>query len=679
MSETPGTARVVFQPSGRRGNFPVGTPLLDAARTLGVYVESVCGGRGICGRCQVSVSEGAFAKEKLTSSAEHLGPVTEAEARYAQLRELASDRRLSCQATIQGDMVVDVPTDAQTNRQVVRKRAENVTIAPDSTVRLVAVTVSEPDMEQPLGDADRLLEALVAESGESGLALDPALLPRVQAILRKGDWRVTAAIWRDDTHPPRVIALWPGDKQTVYGLAVDIGSTTIAAHLCDLRNGRTVTSAGTSNPQIRFGEDLMSRVSYVQMNPARLPDLVATVRAAVDALVAKLVADVGATREDVVDAVFVGNPIMHHLFLGIDPTELGGAPFALAVSGAVHTRAVDVGLELNPGARVYMLPCIAGHVGADAAAAALSTRPFEAEAMTLVVDIGTNAEILLGNRERLLAASSPTGPAFEGAEISCGQRAAPGAIERIRIDPETLEPRFKVIGLDEWSDDPEFAEKKDQVGVTGICGSGIIEAVAELYLAGVITTDGLIDGALAARSPRVVQKGRTYAYVVASEGIELTIGQTDIRAIQLAKAALYAGVKLLSDKLGNPEIERIRLAGAFGSYIDTKYAMILGLIPDCDLAEVSGIGNAAGTGARMALVNRGERRTIERVVREIEKIETALEPKFQEHFVNAMAIPNKVDPFPRLRQAVTLPEPRQMPEPGDGEEDGGRRRRRRRG
>jgi uncharacterized 2Fe-2S/4Fe-4S cluster protein (DUF4445 family) len=672
-------ARVVFQPSGRRGNFPVGTPLLDAARALGVYVESVCGGRGICGRCQISVSEGAFAKEKLTSSAEHLGPVTEAEARYARLRDLASDRRLSCQATIQGDMVVDIPVDAQTNRQVVRKRAENVTVAPDSTVKLVSVAVGEPDMEQPLGDADRLLTVLEEESGETGLSLDPALLPRVQGALRKGGWRVTAAIWQDGDHAPCVIALWPGDKQTVYGLAVDIGSTTIAAHLCDLRNGRTVTSAGTSNPQIRFGEDLMSRVSYVQMNPARLPDLVASVRAAVDALVAKLVADVGASREDVVDAVFVGNPIMHHLFLGIDPTELGGAPFALAVSGAVHARAVDVGLELNPGARVYMLPCIAGHVGADAAAATLSTRPFEAEAMTLVVDIGTNAEIVLGNRDRLLAASSPTGPAFEGAEISCGQRAAPGAIERIRIDPETLEPRFKVIGLDEWSDDPDFAEKKDQVGVTGICGSGIIEAVAELYLVGVITTDGLIDGALAARSPRVVQKGRTYAYVVASEGIELTITQTDIRAIQLAKAALYAGVKLLSDKLGNPEIERIRLAGAFGSYIDTKYAMILGLIPDCDLAHVSGVGNAAGTGARMALVNRGERRTIERVVREIEKIETALEPRFQEHFVNAMALPNKVDPFRRLRRAVALPEPREAASGSDGEEDGGRRRRRRRG
>jgi uncharacterized 2Fe-2S/4Fe-4S cluster protein (DUF4445 family) len=671
-------ARVVFQPSGRRGTFPLGTPLLDAARALGVYVESVCGGRGICGRCQISVSEGAFAKEKLTSSADHLGPVTEAEARYASLRELKSDRRLSCQATIQGDMVVDVPTDAQTNRQIVRKRAEAVKLDADSAIRLATVSIAEPDMDLPLGDADRLLAALAAETGLAGLTLDTPLLARVQSVLRAGDWRVTAAIWQDGQAPPCVTALWPGEKRTVYGLAVDIGSTTIAAHLCDLSTGRTVTSAGTSNPQIRFGEDLMSRVSYVQMNPARLPDLISNVRAAVDALVAKLVADVGATRDDVLDAVFVGNPIMHHLFLGIDPTELGGAPFALAISGAVHTTARALDLELNPGARAYVLPCIAGHVGADAAAATLSTRPFEAEALTLVVDIGTNAEIVLGTRERLLAASSPTGPAFEGAEISCGQRAAPGAIERIRIDKDTLEPRFKVIGLDEWSDDPEFAEKKDQVGVTGICGSGIIEAVAELYLAGVVTQDGRIDGRLAAKSPRIVQKGRTHAYVVASEGIELVITQTDIRAIQLAKAALYAGVKLLLDKLGNPEIARIRLAGAFGSYIDTKYAMILGLIPDCELSEVSGVGNAAGTGARMALINRGERRTIERVVREIEKIETALEPKFQEHFVNAMAFPNKVDPFPRLRSVVTLPEVAAEDDTPFDADDTGRRRRRRR-
>jgi uncharacterized 2Fe-2S/4Fe-4S cluster protein (DUF4445 family) len=678
--ERPGaTARVVFQPSGRRGEFPLGTPLLDAARALGVYVESVCGGRGICGRCQVSVSEGRFAKEKLTSAARNLGDVTRAEARYAELRSLPADRRLSCQATIEGDLVIDVPVDAQTNRQVVRKRAEMVNVAPDSAIRLATVQVSEPDMDQPLGDGDRLLAALAGATGLDGLTLFAALLPRVQQVLRKGNWQVTAAIWQDGTHPPEVVALWPGRKETVYGLAVDIGSTTIAAHLSDLVTGRTVTSAGTSNPQIRFGEDLMSRVSYVQMNPERLPDLVSTVRAAVDALVAKLVADVGATRADVLDAVVVGNPIMHHLFLGIDPGELGGAPFALAVSGAVHQRADTLGLELNPGARVYLLPCIAGHVGADAAAATLATRPFEADPLTLVVDIGTNAEIILGNRDRLLAASSPTGPAFEGAEISCGQRAAPGAIERIRIDPVTLEPRFKVIGLDEWSDDPEFAQKKDQVGVTGICGSGIIEAVAELFLAGVITEDGLIDGRVAERSPRVVRHGRTHAYVVAQDGIEIVIGQRDIRSIQLAKAALYAGVKLLLDRLGNPELGRIRLAGAFGSYIDTKYAMILGLIPDCDLTEVASVGNAAGTGARMALISRTERRVIERVVREIEKVETALEPRFQEHFVNAMALPNKVDRFPRLSGVVTLPLPSRDGTENDQPDDAGKGRRRRRG
>ncbi len=678
MNVTQKLAKVVFQPSGRRGNFPVGTPVLDAARSLGVYVESVCGGRGICGRCQVNVSEGSFAKESIVSSCGNLGGTTDLETRYRSLREMAADRRLSCQATIEGDLVIDIPTEAQTNRQVVRKRAENVQIDVDGPVRLVRVVVDEPDMETPRGDADRLLDRLMKKTGDTALGIDFALLPKVQKILRAGNWSVTAAIWQDGVEPPRVVALWPEPKYTVYGLAVDIGSTTIAAHLCDLVNGRTVASAGTSNPQIRFGEDLMSRVSYVQMNPQRLPDLTKAVRDAVNSLVGKLVADVGAERSDILDAVFVGNPIMHHLFLGIDPTELGGAPFALTVSDAVHTRAIDLDLELNEGARVYVLPCIAGHVGADAAAATLSLQPYDAEPVTLLVDIGTNAEIVLGNRDRLLAASSPTGPAFEGAEISCGQRAAPGAIERIRIDAETLEPRFKVIGVDQWSDEEGFDEAVEAVGVTGICGSGIIEAVAELYLAGVITVDGLIDGTIADRSPRIIQIGRTFAYHVTDATTPITIRQTDIRAIQLAKAALYAGVKLLQDKLDGAEIERIRLAGAFGSYIDTKYAMILGLIPDCDLGQVSSVGNAAGTGARLALLNRGKRREIERVVREIEKIETAMEPKFQEHFVNAMALPNKVDPFSKLRTAVQLPEPREPQETGGSDEDGGRQRRRRR-
>ncbi|MES0808247.1 ASKHA domain-containing protein [Roseibium sp. SCPC15] len=675
MTEETKLAKVVFQPSGRRGTFAVGTPLLDAARSLGVYVESVCGGRGICGRCQISVSEGNFAKENLTSAAENLEEATEAETRYATLRKLSADRRLSCQARILGDLVVDVPTDAQTNRQVVRKRAEAKHIDADSAVSLITLTLTEPDMETPRGDVDRLREALSQETGLPDLAVDPVLLPRVQAILRKGQWTVTAAIYNDALQTPALVALWPGEKKVAYGLAVDIGSTTIAAHLCNLRNGRTVSSAGTSNPQIRFGEDLMSRVSYVQMNPSKLPDLTKAVRDAINALIGKLVADVGAERSDVLDATFVGNPVMHHLFLGIDPIELGGAPFALAVSDAMELHARDLDLELNPGARVYMLPCIAGHVGADAAAATLSESPYSHDEITLLVDVGTNAEIVLGNKNRLLAASSPTGPAFEGAEISSGQRAAPGAIERIRVDKETLEPRFKVIGVDEWSDEDGFAEKVESVGVTGICGSGIIEAVAEMYLAGLITEDGVIDGSMANRTSRIQSQGRTFSYLIADDGVEISILQTDIRAIQLAKGALYAGVKLLQDKLGTYELDRIRLAGAFGSYIDPKYAMILGLIPDCPLDGVSGVGNAAGTGARMALLNRGYRREIEQTVRDIEKIETALEPKFQEHFVNAMALPNKVDPFPNLRSKVELPEPKQL---ADQDSSGGERRRRRR-
>ncbi|GAB2187546.1 ASKHA domain-containing protein [Roseibium sp. LAB1] len=678
MTETVKHAKVVFQPSGRRGTFPVGTPLLDAARSLGVYVESVCGGRGICGRCQISVSEGTFAKENLTSLAQHLEGATEAETRYATLRKLPVDRRLSCQAKILGDLVVDVPTDAQTNRQVVRKRAEARNIEADSPISLVSVTIAEPDMETPRGDIDRLREALIAATGTADLTIDPVLLPTVQTTLRKGNWQVTAAIHEDRGVLPTLVALWPGEKPAVYGLAVDIGSTTIAAHLCNLQNGRTVSSAGTSNPQIRFGEDLMSRVSYVQMDPAKLPDLTKAVRDAINALIGKLVGDVGAERSDVLDATFVGNPVMHHLFLGIDPVELGGAPFALAASDAMVLNARDLDLELNPGARVYMLPCIAGHVGADAAAATLAESPYKLDEITLLVDVGTNAEIVLGNRNRLLAASSPTGPAFEGAEISSGQRAAPGAIERIRIDKDTLEPRFKVIGVDEWSDEEGFAEKVDTVGVTGICGSGIIEAVAEMYLAGLITEDGVIDGAMAQRTARIKSTGRTFSYLIADDGVEISILQTDIRAIQLAKGALYAGVKLLQDKLGTYDLDRIRLAGAFGSYIDPKYAMILGLIPDCPLEGVSGVGNAAGTGARMALLNRGYRREIEQTVRDIEKIETALEPKFQEHFVNAMALPNKVDPFPNLRAAIEMPA-RKDTDAGSDAAGGERRRRRRRG
>ncbi|PBB25782.1 MULTISPECIES: ASKHA domain-containing protein [unclassified Mesorhizobium] len=656
---------VLFMPSGKRGRFPVGTPVLDAARQLGVYVESVCGGRATCGRCQIEVQEGNFAKHKIVSSNDHISPKGPKEERYERVRGLPERRRLSCSAQILGDLVIDVPQDTVINAQTIRKDADTRVIARDTAIRMCYVEIEEPDMHKPLGDLDRLKIALMKDWGFKNLEFDFYLLPQVQGILRKGNWTATAAIHKDaDSDIARVIALWPGLKNEAYGLACDIGSTTIAMHLVSLLSGRVAASSGTSNPQIRFGEDLMSRVSYVMMNPDGREGMTVAVREAISSLIDKVCAEGNVQRNDILDSVFVGNPIMHHLFLGIDPTELGGAPFALAVSGAVRIKASDIGLKLNQGARLYMLPCIAGHVGADAAAVTLSEGPHRQDEMMLIVDVGTNAEIVLGNRARVVAASSPTGPAFEGAEISGGQRAAPGAIERVRIDPDTLEPKYRVIGSELWSDEPGFLESVQATGVTGICGSGIIEVVAEMYLAGIISEDGVVDGSLSARSPRVTANGRTFSYVLKEGEPKITITQTDVRAIQLAKAALYAGTKLLMEKQNTDHVDRIHFAGAFGSFIDPKYAMVLGLIPDCELDKVSAVGNAAGAGARMALLNRGYRREIEETVSQIEKIETALEPKFQEHFVYAMALPNKIDPFPKLSAAVKLPPRKTVSEDG---------------
>ncbi|MDI6026863.1 ASKHA domain-containing protein [Corticibacterium sp. UT-5YL-CI-8] len=661
---------VLFMPSGKRARFPKGTAVLDAARQLGVYVESVCGGRATCGRCQVSVQEGNFAKHKIVSSNDHISPKGAKEERYERVRGLPEGRRLSCSATIEGDLVIDVPQDTVINAQTIRKAASDRVIERNAAVQLCYVEVDEPDMHKPLGDLDRLKLMLEKDWGWKDLAVAPHLIPQVQAILRKGNWGVTAAIHRDmESSRPFIVALYPGLKNEAYGIACDIGSTTIAMHLVSLLSGRIAASSGTSNPQIRFGEDLMSRVSYVMMNPDGREAMTKAVREAVNGLIDKVCTEGSVDRRDIFDCVFVCNPIMHHLFLGIDPTELGQAPFALAVSGALHYWAHDIDISVNRGARLYMLPCIAGHVGADAAGATLAEGPYRQDRMMLLVDVGTNAEIILGNRERVVAASSPTGPAFEGAEISSGQRAAPGAIERVRIDPLTLEPKFRIIGVDLWSDEDGFFEQAQATGITGICGSAIIEVVAEMYLSGIISEDGVVDGAMAALSPRIIQNGRTFSYLLHDGEPRITVTQNDIRAIQLAKAALYAGVKLLMEKQGVEAVDTIRFAGAFGSFIDPKYAMVLGLIPDCDLAEVKAVGNAAGTGALMALLNRNHRREIEAEVGRIEKIETALEPHFQQLFIDAMALPNKVDPFPKLSEQVTLP-PRKSANtdgtPGDG-------------
>ena len=651
---------VVFMPSGKRGHFPEGTPLLQAARSLGVDIDSVCGGRALCGRCQVRVAEGVFAKLGVSSSAASLTELSESEKRFAQRAPLAAGRRLSCSTRVLADVVIDVPASSQVHRQVVRKEADARAIELNPVVRLHYVQVKEPDMHDPSGDLRRLFEALEREWRLTGLACDLSVLQILQSALRAGSWGVTVAVHAEK----QIIGVWPGLHEAVFGLAVDIGSTTIAAHLCDLTSGEVVASAGTMNPQIRFGEDLMSRVSYSMMNPGGAVLMTAAVREALNGLATDVARAAGVTPEDILEATLVGNPIMHHLLLGIDPVELGGAPFALATDTSLTLRANVIDLSFHRNARVYVLPCIAGHVGADAAGMVLSERPDLGSEMTLLVDVGTNAEIMLGNKDRLVACSSPTGPAFEGAQISCGQRAAPGAIERVRIDRETLEPRFKVIGSDLWSDHPEFEKSVASVGITGVCGSGIIEVIAEMYLAGIINQDGVLDGRLAARSSRIVENGRTFAYllhrgVAGTNTVEMKITQNDVRAIQLAKAALYAGIALLMDRLGIDHVDRIRLAGAFGSHIDVKYATILGMLPDCDLNHVRSAGNAAGTGARIALLDATSRPVIEDLVRRIEKVETAIEPRFQQHFVEAMAIPHKIAPYTHLRTVVELPQPKE--------------------
>ena len=674
-------ALVIFTPSGKRGRFAHGTPVLTAARQLGVDLDSVCGGRGICSKCQISPGYGEFAKHGLTVADDALTEWNEVEARYKRIRGMAEGRRLGCQAKVMGDVVIDVPPESQVHKQVIRKSATMRDIVMDPATRLLYVEVDEPDMHEPTGDFERLARALKDQWQIEGVAAELTLMRRLQPALRKGQWKVTVALHKGNHDARyRILDIWPGYHEgKLLGLAIDLGSTTIAAHLCDLADGAVLASAGVMNPQIRFGEDLMSRVSYAMMNPGGDREMTSAVRTAINGLIQSICTEAKVDTKWVYELVFVCNPVMHHLLLGIDPVELGQAPFALATSSSLSLDARDLDLAaVNHAARVYILPCIAGHVGADCAAVALSEEPNKSKDMVLIVDVGTNAELLLGNETRVLACSSPTGPAFEGAQISSGQRAAPGAIERVEIDALTKEPRFKVIGSDLWSTDPGFAAATATSGITGICGSGIIEAVAEMRMAGIVDPQGLIGSPDQTGTPRAIPEGRTHSYLLhdgtADGGPRILVTQGDIRAIQLAKAALYAGARLLMDEMGIDTVDRVTLAGAFGAHISPKHAMVLGMIPDAPLDKVTSAGNAAGTGARIALCNVAARNQIEETVTLIHKVETAIEPRFQEHFVNATAIPHATDAFPHLTGVATLPQVSFNTSGSSG--DGGRRRKR---
>ena len=662
---------VLFMPSGLRGQVQVGTSVLQAAQRLGVDLESICGGQGKCRKCQVLPQEGEFPKHGINSRAEHLSDFTETERHHQARNRLKEGRRLGCSARILGDLVVDVPAESQHHAQHITKAVTAYDIQVLPALRMYNVKLPEPDMHAPLSDKRRLQQALVRDYELPTMDCEISQVRLLQKALEKSDRKITAAVYQHE----RIIGIWPGEEKKAYGLAIDLGSTTIAAQLCDLESGEVIATADAMNPQIRFGEDLMSRVSYVMMNDGGDVAMTAVVREAFNQLAKRAAKSAGIALDEIMDMTVVANPIMHHLFLGIDPTPLGTAPFTLATDVTTIVRAADIDIHLHPETRVCVLPCIAGHIGADTAGMILAERPDLAEEYVLLVDVGTNAEIVLGNRNRLLAASSPTGPAFEGAQITAGQRAAPGAIERVRIDPETLEPRVRVIGCDVWSDDPDFAEKSARVGVSGICGSGIIEVIAEMFLAGIIDQDGVIGLVEGKDNTRIVLDGRTYSYLLYEGDKTLRITQNDVRAIQLAKAALHAGTRLLIDRMGISKIDRIGLAGAFGSHIDVKYAMVLGLIPDCNLDNVGAVGNAAGTGARIALLNIPSRIEIGEILPKVEKIETAIEPMFQEYFIEAMALPHKVDKYEELSKVVKIPAPKPKAE---NEADGSAKRKSRR-
>ncbi len=650
--------RIVFTPSGLVATIEAGISVLDAARQIGVDLDSVCGGRGICGRCQITPSIGTFAKWGIESSVDSLTTPSELETDYHGNRPLTVGNRLGCSARICGDVVIDVPASSQVHRQIVRKDLDLGPILVDPRFALYYVTTKVALLGESVSASDALATAVVEQHKVSRPNVAATALRQVHHAAEQGNSGATVAIRlaESPSDNSEIVAAWPGYVGSAFGVAIDIGSTTVAGHLCDIFSGEVIASAGVMNPQIRFGEDLMSRVSYVMMNKGGDKELTRVIRVAVNDLIGELVEKASASRDRILEIVMVGNPIMHHILLGIDPTPLGGAPFVLATDKAVIGPAPSLELDA-PHANFYVGPCIAGHVGADTSAAILAEGPHRGDSMQLLIDVGTNAEIVLGDKTRQFAASSPTGPAFEGAQLSCGQRATTGAIENVRIDRLTLEPSFKVIGSNKWSNEAGFAESMGDIPITGVCGSGIVEVIAELFLSGVISHDGVIQGALADATSRIIADGRTFSYLLYESGdLRLLITQNDVRAIQLAKAALRAGIDLLIEHAGSPDVRDIRLAGAFGAHIDPIYAMAIGLIPDCPIAGVRSVGNAAGSGAVQALLSRDKRIEMQDVVRGVVKIETATEPRFQELFVAAMAFPHATASSPHLTSVLQMPE-----------------------
>ncbi len=642
--------KVIFQPSGRRGDVEEGKTLLEAAQQLGVDIEAVCGGKKVCGKCKVRIEEGFFEKDGIESGMNHLSPFTEDEEKHIKPED-GPGMRLACAAEIRGDVKVFVPEKSRAGKQIVRKAAKELSIKLDPAVKKYNVQLPEPSLHDLTeGDMERVLEFLKKEYGLSGLSFDYFALCDLQEVLRKGEWRITVSVWMDR----EIIKIEPGFVEPSYGLAVDVGTTTVVGYLCDLNTGKVINTESMMNPQVPYGEDVMSRITYAMTNPEGLEKMQKAIIEGLNEIIEKVSADLRVNGSNggsaIVDMTIVFNTAMHHIFLGFNPEYIGRSPFIPALQHSVNVKARDLGLQINRGSYVHVLPIEAGFVGADNVGVLIAEEPYNQDEMVLIIDIGTNGELLLGNRNRICSTSCATGPAFEGAQIKFGMRAAPGAIEKVEIDPETKEPRYKVIGKADWH------THLQEVNAKGICGSGIIDAVAEMFKAGIIDKSGRFNMELDTPRVRKGSDGKP-EYVIAwadetSIGTDITITQADVRALQLAKGALYAGAKLMMKKMGVEKLDRVVLAGAFGSYIDKESALTLGMFPDCDLERVYAVGNAAGDGARMALLNRAKRQEADEKARFVEFMEIAVEPEFEKEFMMAMHIPHMKDKFPNLKKVL---------------------------
>ena len=660
------THTVILQPSGRRGQVEEGNSIRAAARDLGVEIESICAENATCGKCLVLIEEGRFEKYNIDSKREHLSPVGNEESAYfARRPNLLKTKgwevgqvRLSCQCKVLGDVLINVPEESRGNKQIVRKSARERTIEIKPSVRKYYVSMTAPNLERPIADWERLAKGLetsmgLVRRGEenlprwSELSIDYQCLRTLSSTLREAKWNVTVSVWQDK----EVIEVQPGYVEESYGAAVDIGPTTVALYLCNLRTGEILAAESEMNPQIVYGEDVMSRIQYSIEHKDGLEKLHKAIIATLNKLLKQAAKTATIKTDEILEMVLVGNSTMHHLLLNLHPKDLGLAPFVPTIHKSVDVKARELGLQINTSGNIHVLPTIASFVGADTSAMILAEEPHKQDENWLLIDVGTNAELILGNRKRLVCTSTPTGPALEGAHVEYGMRAAPGAMERVHIDETTLEPKYKVIGVEGWNTD--HAEFKGHV--KGICGSAIIDSVAELFRAGIVDSRGKFKKEL--DSNRIRQGASGWEYVIAwaeetSIGRDIPITQQDVRQIQLAKAALFTAARTLLNRSNLQSPDKIILAGGFGSYIDKEKAMLIGLIPDCELKNVYAVGNAAGDGARIALLNVEKRKEIEVVTRRIERFELPTDPEFQNQFMLATSFPHMSEPFPHIAHLI---------------------------